>query len=108
MADTELNIDEMITRLLEGKGLFFLEKSRQIKFKIYFLKRKIFIYYFNLSKYSTDSRKRPEMTILQLKITGQVARFKCLRAKCEHYAKNREKYFSVRNWLNFPSKMTID
>ena len=106
MADTELNIDEMITRLLEGKGLSFSRKIASNQIKNLFSQKKNF--YFNLSKYSTDSRKRPEMTILQLKITGQVARFKCLRAKCEHYAKNREKYFSVRNGLNFPPKMTID
>jgi len=41
------------------------------------------------------------MTILQLKITVQVVRFKCQRAKCEHYAKNLVKYFSVRNGLIF-------
>ena len=44
------------------------------------------------------------MTILQLKITGQVAKFKCLKVKCEHYAKNRVKFFSVRNGLNFFSR----
>ena len=35
MADTELNIDEMITRLLEGKGLSFLRKIACFK-SIYF------------------------------------------------------------------------